>query len=123
MAACLIHLDRPVDARGSLERSLAYGVSALGADSYSQGLAYRSLLDGILARVTIECAEPGEEIRLDGNFVFEAPGVASRFVLPGEHQLVATKRGLLPSSRRIVVKAGQQVGYEIHPVIDPRIDP
>jgi hypothetical protein len=121
MAVCLIHLDQPVEARSHLERSLEYGEAPLGADTYAQGEAYRGLLDARLAYVTIECPEPDENVMLDGKLVLRGPGVENAYVLPGEHQLVATKPGFLPASRRIFVAAGHRATFEIHPIADPGV--
>lgn len=120
MAVCLINLDQPVEARDNLERSLVYGAFALGPDAYGQGLTYRKLLDAQLVRLTLDCPEPDEEVVLDGKLVFKGPGVVDRFVLPGEHQVFATKPGFLPASRKIVLVAGKPVTYEIRPLVDPR---
>jgi hypothetical protein len=120
MAVCLIHLDQPVEARDNLERGLAYGAAALGPDSYAQGMAYRKLLDEKLVRLTLDCPEPDEEVMLDGVVVFKGPGVVDRSLLPGEHQVVATKPGYLPASKKIILVAGKPATYEIRPIIDPR---
>jgi hypothetical protein len=123
MAVCQINLGQPVDARDNLERSLAYGAAALGPEAYAQGQTYRKLLDPQLVRLTLDCPEPDEEVVLDGKLVFKGPGVVDRFELPGEHQLIATKPGFLPASRKIVLVAGQPATYEIRPLVDPRPRP
>ena len=121
LAVCLLELGLPVAARGHLERSLAYGVSVLGAEAYAQALAYRARLDRQLVRLTLDCPEPGEEILLDGERIFVGPGQVTRFVLPGEHQVVASKRGYLPATKRIVLVMGQPQIYQIR--LDPGAAP
>src|SRR5207344_2845737 len=103
IAVCLINLDQPVEAMDNLERSLVYGSAALGLELYAQALAHRKRLEGQLSRLTLDCPEPDEEVRLDGKLVYRGPGVVDLFVLPGEHQVIATKAGFLPASRSIVV--------------------
>jgi hypothetical protein len=120
ISVCLINLDQLVEARDNLERSLKYGVTALGADAFAQGLKQRTLLDGKLARLTLDCPEPDEEVMIDGKRVFKGPGTVEQFVLPGEHHVVATKPGFLPASRRIVLAAGASAAFEIRPLVDPR---
>jgi hypothetical protein len=115
LAVCLIHLDQAVAARRDLERSLGYGAAPLGNDAYAQGLTYRKLLDAQLARVTVTCREPGAEITLDGKLVLTGPGKADEFLLPGEHQIVATRPGFLTVSRTLRLVAGTAVAYEIEP--------
>jgi tetratricopeptide (TPR) repeat protein len=123
MAVCLVKLDQLVDARNNLERSLIYGEAPLSASAYTQGLTYRQVLDAQLAQLTIACAEPDEEVVIDGKLVFRGPGVAAMFVLPGEHLLVATKPGFLPASKKLVLVAGQPMSCEVRPIIDPRSKP
>ena len=120
IAVCLINLDQIVEARDNLERSLAHGAAALGADAYAQALTQRTLLDGKLARLTLDCPEPDEEVMIDGKLVFKGPGTVEQFLLPGEHQVVATKPGFLPASRKIVLAAGASAAFEIRPLVDPR---
>lgn len=120
IAVCLINLGRPVEARNNLERGMAYGPEVLGADVYAQGEAYRTRLDAQLARLTLDCPEPGEEVMIDGQLVFTGPGVVATFLMPGEHNIVATKPGFLPATRKVVLVAGQSMSYEIRPFVDPR---
>jgi len=115
-AVCLINLDQPLEARENLERSLAYGEPPLGAAAYAQGLTYRKLLAAQLGRLTITCQQPGTQVSLDGKVVFTGPGSIEQIVLPGEHQVVATKPGLLTVSKTLVAVAGRQVAYEAHAI-------
>jgi len=121
LAVCLLELGLPVAARGHLERSLAYGANVLGAEAYAQALAYRARLDRQLVRLTLDCPEPGEEILLDGELIFVGPGQVTRFVLPGEHRVVASKLGYLPAIKRIVLVVGQPETYQIR--LDPGAAP
>jgi hypothetical protein len=116
MAVCLINLDQPLEARDNLERSLAYGEEPLGGDLYSQGLTYRKLLDAQLARVKIACPSPDTRVTLDGKFLFTGPGVAEEWVLPGEHQVVATRPAFRTASRALVLVAGKLTTYEVRPL-------
>lgn len=120
LAVCLIDLGRPVEARNHLERAMAYGAAALGGESFAQGERYRRQLDARLVRLTLDCPEPGEEVLIDGELVFTGPGMVDRFLLPGEHHIVATKPGFLPATRKVVLVAGQPASYEIRPFVDPR---
>jgi hypothetical protein len=121
MAVCLINLDQPVEARDALERSLAYGPAPVGHEAYTQGTTYRKLLDAQLAHVTATCSEPGAVVTLDGKYLFTAPGSAEQSLLPGEHQLAATKPGLRTALKTFVGVAGKRAGYELRPL--PELDP
>lgn len=113
LAICLINLGRPVEALDNIERSLVYGPAALGADHYQQAITYRNLLEGQLARVTIECSEPGAKVTIDGRFLFAGPGAKEEVVLPGEHQVVAVKSGFLTSSETFIIVAGRTMRRDI----------
>ena len=113
MAVCLINLDQPLEARVHLEKALEFGAPALGAEIYSQGLTYKHSLDGQIARVAIACSEPGAVVTLDGTNMFTSPGEAERFVLPGRHQVVATKPGFLTSSETLDLQPAKLTKYDV----------
>lgn len=115
MAVCQINLDQPLAAKDNLERGLAYGDGPLGANSYGLGLTYRKLLDAQLARLRIACPEPGTQVTLDGKFLFTGPGSVEEALLPGEHQVVATKTEFLTASKALVLVAGKLTTYDIRP--------
>ena len=117
IAVCLINLDQPVEARSDLERGLAFGAAPLGGDAYAQGLTYRKLLDGQLAHLALTCREPGAEVTLDGRRVLAGPGASEEFLLPGAHQVVATKPGYLTASRTLDLVAGKRTAFEIEPSV------
>jgi hypothetical protein len=119
MAVCLIMIDQPVDARDNIQRSLAYGAAALGPNAHGQALTYRKLLDAQLGHLKIECQEPGAQVTLDGKLLFTGPGMAETFLIAGEHQVVATKAGLLTASKTLVVVAGKLSTYNIKPLTPP----
>ncbi len=128
MAVALINLGQLVEARDSLERALAYGAAPLGDDVHVQALTYRKLLDGQLARLALRCAEPGAAVTLDGKLVLTGPGEASAYLLPGDHQLVATKPGFLTTSRTLTLTGGaaadaviELVRFEPAPTLERRM--
>jgi hypothetical protein len=116
MAVCLINLDQPLEAHDNLEHSLAYGEPPLGPDAYGQGLTYRKLLAAQLGRLTVACPQPGTQVSLDGKVLFTGPGSIDQIVLPGEHQVVATKVGFLTESKTLVAVAGKPLTYEVRAV-------
>src|SRR4051794_13348308 len=106
-AVALINLDQPLAAYENLEPALRYGAAPLGAETYQQALTYRKLLRGQLAELRVTCAEPGAEVALDGQALFVGPGEASRWILPGPHQLVARKAGFLTETRSLDLPPGR----------------
>ena len=115
MAICLLKLDRIVEARDHLERSLSYGAAALGAGPYQQALLYRKLLDAQLAHVTITVQEPAAGVTLDGSWLFTGPGSREIYLQPGKHEVTATKARFLPATMAILVTGGEQLTYELEP--------
>ncbi|HTL38883.1 MAG TPA: hypothetical protein VL326_37385 [Kofleriaceae bacterium] len=113
MAVCLINLDQLLEAKQHLEKSLAFDAPGIGADAYAQALTYRKLLDGQLAFIKVSCRDPGADVRLDGRTIFIGPGTSDQVVLPGEHQIVATKPGLLTVSKTLVLVAGRHTTHDI----------
>lgn len=116
MAVCQISIEQRLEAKDNLERSLVYGDRPLGADAYRQGLTYRKLLDAQLAHVQVDCPEPGTQVTLDGKYLLTGPGTADRFLLPGEHQVVASKVGFLTASEALVLVAGKRTIHDIRPL-------
>ena len=118
IALCLINLGQPVEAKGNLERSLVYGARPLDTQKYEEGLQHRKNLEAQLAHLEIACRDAGTDITLDGAPLFKAPGAANRFLLPGTHQVVATRPGFLTLSRTVAVTAGKLTSYTIKPILE-----
>jgi hypothetical protein len=106
-AVALINLDQPLAAYENLELALRYGDAPLAPETYQQALTYRKLLRGQLAELKVACAEPGAEVTLDGAQLFVAPGEATRWVMPGAHQLIAGKAGFLAETRALTLVGGR----------------
>lgn len=120
IAVSLINLDQLVEAKDNLERSLVYRAAALGSDAYTQGMTYRKLLDAQLAHLQIACAEPGAVVTLDGKYLFTAPGTIDQFLLPGDHQLAATKAGLRTVVMTATGVAGKPSAFVLRPAPELR---
>ncbi len=116
MAVCLINLDQLVEARKHLETGLAYGSDPLGVAAHAQGLTYRKLLDTQLVPLTIASNEVGAKITFDGKLMFTAPDRVALVVLPGEHQVVATKANYLTATETLLLAAGKPRAIDIQPV-------
>jgi len=123
MAVANIHLDQPLAAYEDLERALRFGAEALAEDVYAQALTYQKLLLGQLARLKVSCAEPGAQLFLDGELVLTGPGDRSRVLLPGKHQLVASKPGFVAATRAVELVAGSSVEETLAPSALPRFVP
>jgi hypothetical protein len=115
----LINLDQPVEARENLVRTLAHGAVPLSADAYARAQTYQKLLDAQLGHARITCQDPGATVTLDGKLLFTRPGIVDLFLLPGEHQVVATKPGFITASKILVLVAGKLTAYDI-PAIEAK---
>ncbi len=113
MVVCLVNLDQPLEAFDDLERALKYGADPLGAAVYEQGLTYQKLLLGQLAKVEVVSTEAGAEVTFDGAKLFTAPGDVTKLVLPGGHQIVATKPGFLTTTTQLVLIGGKTVVTDV----------
>ncbi len=113
MAVSLINLGQPVEAYDALLEALKYREAPLGSKLYADGLTYRRLLEGRLARLEVTCKEEGARITLDGQELMVGPGKASRVLLPGPHQVVASKPGFLTRSESIDLISGKAKRLEL----------
>lgn len=93
----------------NLERVLAWGLPAFD-EGFREDIRTleRTLLEQHLARVHIQCDEPGAEVALDGKPRFVAPGSADVVVRPGEHVVTARKTGFFPVVQAVTVTAGNR---------------
>jgi tetratricopeptide (TPR) repeat protein len=98
-----VALDQPVEAYESSVEALRHGDEALEADEYRRTADYQKLLRGRIAELTVSCDEPGAVISLDGKNIFQGPGEAHFFLLPGQHELVASKPGYLTTHHTMML--------------------
>ncbi|HEY1552244.1 MAG TPA: PEGA domain-containing protein [Kofleriaceae bacterium] len=113
MVVCLVNLDQPLEAFDDLEIALKYGAGPIGAAVYEQALTYQKLLLGQLAKIKITSQERGAEITLDGAKLFTAPGSVTKLVMPGTHQVVATKAGFLTTTTPLVLLGGKTATADV----------
>jgi len=115
---CLIQLERAVDASDNLKLALKFGAKPLEEAVYTEALAYEKLLANQIADLTVECAQPGVKVTLDGQLLASCPAKEQRRVAPGQHQLVGTKDGLLTRTLEVVAIGGkhQEVSITLEPL-------
>ena len=114
MAVCYIELDRPLDALTTLRKALRFGQGPLTDELYTQAKRYLKLLKGRLAFVKVSCKEPGAEVTLDGKILFTGPGTAERVVVPGLHQVVASKKGFVTLSKTVSLFSGKKTEVKLN---------
>lgn len=120
MAVARIHLDMPLAAFEDLERALRFGSAALKPDVHAQALTYRKLLLGQLAQLKVVCREPGAQVLLDGQELMVGPGEVTRVLVPGAHQLVASKAAYVTATRALSLVAGRTAEEQIDLELMPR---
>jgi hypothetical protein len=109
----LFVLDRPVEAYQSSLAALRYGPDALAPEEHRRAMYYKGLLRGRLTELTVACDEPGALVSLDGKSILTGPGQAVVFALPGQHELVARKRGYLPTHHALPLAAASTVSVHL----------
>jgi tetratricopeptide (TPR) repeat protein len=110
---CLIQLDRPAEASDNLALALKYGSAPLDESVYAEAQGYRKLLANQIAELEVVCDQGGSEVTLDGQPVLSCPGKQVRRVVPGHHQLVATRPGFLTRTLDVVLIGGK---HEVVPI-------
>jgi hypothetical protein len=120
LALALISLDRPIEASEAIVEALRYGPDALHPDEYRRALDYLRLLREQNAEVEIVCAEPGAAVFLDSKPLFMGPDRVTTLVLPGKHEVVASKAKYITSSETFTMTAGEHLRIEFHLIAKPR---
>jgi hypothetical protein len=114
LALALVSLDRPIEAYENVVEALRYGPDALGPDEYQRAVDYQRLLRRQIAEVEVTCGEPGATVTLDGKPLFTGPGRVATLVMPGKHQIVASKARYITTSQAVMLAAAVRTRVELH---------
>lgn len=114
MAVCLVNLDQPLEAYEHLIAALKYNDAPIGADAYAQGLTYKKLLLGQLANLKVTSDIDGAEVTLDGKPLLKGKGEAAQMLVPGAHQVVASKAGFVTETASLVLLPGKDTVHAVH---------
>ncbi len=109
LVLALLNLDQPVDVRHHLEKAMRFGAAPLGDENFDKSKGYLALVEKQLVKLTIACAEPEAEVKLDGRTLFTAPGNWEDWVRAGPHTVLATKPGKMPTEVSRTMTAGDNV--------------
>lgn len=112
---CLVLLEKTLEAYEQLELALAYGAAPFDDTIYTEALGYDKLLSNQIGVLEVSCKQPDVALTLDGQPLPACPGTHSRRVLPGQHQVVGTRKGYVPRTVEIVVLGGtrEQTSIEL----------
>jgi hypothetical protein len=113
LAICLINMRQPLVAWDNLEQALRFGEAPLGKRVYAEAQTSVALLESSLAELTVTSTQPEVKILVDGAPVPAKDGVHKMKLLPGRHQLVATRPGYTTDSRALDLPAGKPVTEQI----------
>jgi hypothetical protein len=107
MALALLNLDQPIEVHEHLVAAMRYGAAPLDAEKFENAKSYKTLIEKQLARVEISCATPDAAVTMNGQVLFMGPGRYEGMVRPGQHTLVATKEGHLPTDMSRTLLPGE----------------
>ena len=117
MALCLINMRQMLLAWQHLEKALRFKEEGLGKRLFTEAMSYRAVLESSLADLTVRWEQPEIKVMVDGAEVVNGK---SKKLLPGSHQLVASRPGYTPLSRALVLPAGkpdvEEVALELEKV-------
>lgn len=122
IAECLMSLDQPLEAYENLIMSLRFGEPALGAEHFERATRTKILLEGLVSHLEVKCDEPGAVVSLDGKRLFVAPGTATRTLMPGSHQIVASKAGYVTITREEVLAPRKHVTADLRLVRSSKLE-
>ncbi|MCX5743067.1 MAG: hypothetical protein NT062_11305, partial [Proteobacteria bacterium] len=80
---------------------------------YAEARSYEKLLANEIGEIEVACTQPATSITLDGRPVLACPGTQRTRVVPGEHQLVATKPGFATRTIELVVLGGKHQHVDV----------
>jgi hypothetical protein len=122
LAIAQLNLLQQIAAYENLKKAIEYGAGPLGEDEYRQAMEYYRRLQTQLAVVHLRCDDQGAEVRLDGRLVLTGPGSYEAVLLPGGHQVVASKPGHVPEAREITLSPGQHMEVSLRLHMPDRIE-
>jgi tetratricopeptide (TPR) repeat protein len=113
LTIALIRLDKRLEAYEAIEKALEHGSAPLEPEQYQEALNYQALLRNQVAHIEIASKQPGTRVQLDGQPYITGPGSVKKVILPGHHQIVATKKGHEDVSRRLLLLPGESRNVQL----------
>lgn len=113
MVRALIQIDRPVEAFENLEAALRHGSAPLGDELFQEAQNYHRLLLGQIAELEVTCAQEEIRVTVNGQEYLTCPGARTTKVLPGAHQVVASRPGHLTLTRDLIALPGAKESLEV----------
>jgi hypothetical protein len=106
LALCYVRIKKPLDAWEHIQRALQYGKEPLGA-LYSNALDQKATLEATLAELEVSSDQDDVKVMFDGKELFTGKSSTKMHVMPGTHQLVATREGYQPETKALDLPPGE----------------
>lgn len=97
----------PAAAYEHVRRALRHDGKGLDADLLDKARGFARSLRARLVELQVRCDQPGVAIELDGALLMTGPGTVARLVVPGAHQITASKPGYLTVNESLSLLLGQ----------------
>ena len=105
--------EDPVAAYEHVEEALRYDGEGLDPEQVDRARAFARNLRARLVRLEVRCRQPGVVVELDGESLMTGPGTVSRLVVPGKHQIIASKPGHLTVNESLSLPPGRDSTLEL----------
>ncbi len=116
MALALLYLERPLELHAHLTAALKYDEGPLDKDMLERARMLKSLVEKQLVRVEITCDVEGAVVRMDGRYLFTAPGRFEEWGRPGSRVITVFKEGVASNDRLRSPSAGEELKLHISDV-------
>ncbi|WP_244237708.1 PEGA domain-containing protein, partial [Corallococcus llansteffanensis] len=113
LALALMNLDQPLEVHEHLVAALRFGAEPLETEKFEYARNYKTLVEKQLARVDIACDVAGATVTMDGRPLFVAPGRYEGLVRPGEHRVIASLDGFVPSDQSRTLLPGETTKLDL----------
>jgi hypothetical protein len=113
LAKALILLQRPVEAVASLRVAVRHPEAHDSPEQYDWARESLERLEAQLVEIAVTCEDEDAEVTVDGVRLFLSPGQGSSYFLPGQHVVVAEKRGHVAVPVRLVLAPGERASVRV----------
>lgn len=113
LAVTRIQLNRKIQAYENLLEAMRHGPARFDAETWKQLEDKEKKLRDEIAEIAVVCEEPGATIVIDGQSVVARSNLfgqrtVRRYLLPGEHRVVAVKKNYRKLDQRVVLAPGER---------------
>lgn len=103
----LMVLKKPLEAYESSIQALRYGAAPFEPEEYKLAMERQESLRGQIVELEISCEQSGAVVSLDGQTLFTGPGKVRHLTVPGQHEIIAKKKGFFTTNKTLALFAGK----------------